>query len=341
MASNSLTGYFAIGKQADRTTQATSFIKALALTSGLGVTFDESDALKEHPSTVAGTSFAMASPKTRTGFLVPWAVDFVLRPNFFPRALQSLGFTVASGAGPEANTYEHVCTVDTDANMLWMSVISNVGGSTFSRRALSARASALNITANNTDIRCALSGTGLNEGNVSGTPSFTSEVTTQILPTTGSLTANFDGGSLTSIIRGLTCNIAQPLKEGKEELPLFQSDRTTLDRQNIDCTGDLQGIDAEFDLWKKIIRGGTSGTTPSLTVAPGDLNFAFNSASYIGATTTLFSVAFALPSVMYTLPNEGIRDNNDDLVRVAIGYNVIADVATPITITVINGIASY
>lgn len=343
MASNSLTGFIAIGKQADRTTQATSFIRARALTSSLGVTFDESDALKEHPSAVAGTSFDMATPKTRTGFLVPWAADFVCYPNLLPRALQAIGFTVASTETVDTGVYEHVCTVDTDAAMLWMSVIHNISGSTFSRRALSARASQLNFTANNTDIRCALQGTALDEGNVSGTPTYTSEVATQILPTAtdGGITCNFDGGTLITEARGLTCNIAQTLKTGKEELPLWQSTRNSLDRQNIGITGDLQNIDADFDLWKKIIRGGTSGTTPSLTVTQGDLNYIFKSAGVISGHTTKYSVEFDFPSVMYMLPTDGIRNNADDLVRVNISYNMIADVSTPVTITVTNTIASY
>jgi hypothetical protein len=342
MASNSLTGFLALGKQADRTTQATTLYKALSLTSGLGVAFDESDDLKEHPSTVAGTSFALAAAKTRTGFLVPWAGNFILRPKFFPVALQSIGFAVSSSAGdPEAGANTHTCTVAADAAMLWMSVVHNVGGSSFSRRALSARASQLNITATNTDIRCDIAGTALDEGNVSGTPTYVSEVTTQILPTVGSITCNFDSATLTSTIRGATINIAQQLKDGKEELPLFQANRNSLDRQNFGITGDLQGVDADFDLWKKIIRGGTSGTAPSLVVVPGDLEITFSSAGDMGATGTPYSVTFNFPSIQYTLPTEGIRNNADDLVRVAVGWNMLADVATPVTVTVVNDVASY
>lgn len=342
MASNSLTGFIALGKQADRTTQATTLYKSLALTSSMGVQFDESDELKEHPSAVAGTSFALASPRTRTGYLVPWAANFILRPKFFPAALQAIGFAISSSTSdPEAGANTHTCTVAADASMLWMTAVHNVGGSSFSRRALSARANQLNITANNTDIRCDIAGTALDEGNVSGTPTYVSEVTTQILPTAGSITCNFDSATLTSTVRGATLNIAQQLKDGKEELPLFQSTRNSLDRQNIGVTGDLQGVDVDFDLWKKIIRGGTSGTTPSLVVVPGDLEITFESAGNMGATATPYSVTFTIPSVQFNMPTEGIRNNADDLVRVALGWNMIADTSTPITITVVNDVAGY
>lgn len=341
MADNSLTGWLALGKQADRTTQATAFYKTLATVSGLGVTFDERQALKEHPSTVAGTSFAVATPTSRTGYLVPWTSTFLLRPRFLPAALQALGFTVTTTANtPETGAHTHVCTVDADADVLWMSAFHNIGGSTATRAGIGARAERLSITASNESISCDLSGTALVETNVSGSPTYTSEVANEILPTIGSITCNLDSGGSISTVRGITAEIANVLKTGSEEKPLFQSSRDSLDRESIDLTGALQGVDFTFNLWKEIIRGSTGGTNPSLVVSTGDLNYTFSSAAnFVGATP--YSVEVDLPSVQYDFPTDGARNNADDLVRVDISYRIIADVATPITITVINDVASY
>lgn len=342
MAVNSLTGFIGVGKQSAIDVQATTIYRLLALTSSVGVQFDEGDDLKEHPSTVAATSFAQATAKAKLGYLAPWAANFIMRPKAFPAVLQAMGFSIVTTPdAPEAGAYTHVCTAAADAAMLWMSVVHDIGGdNSFRRRLLNARGNQLNITANNTDIRCDLAGTALIEGNVGAAPTYVSEVSDQILPTIGTFTCNFDAATLTSTIRGLTCNIAQPLKDGREELPLFTSTRTSLDRQNLDITGDIQQVDADFDLWKKIIRGSTAGTNPSLAITQGDLNFKFESASPF-VLATEYSVEFDFPSVYYTLPTEGVANNADDLVRVNIGWNMVADVATPVTITVINDVASY
>ena len=341
MADNSLTGYLALGKQADRTTQATALVKTLATVSGLGVQFDERQALKEHPSTVAGTSFAVATPTSRTGYLVPWTATFLMRPRFLPRALQALGFDVATTANtPETGAHTHVCTVDADADILWMTAFHNIGGGASTRAATGARAERLSITATNESINCDLSGTALVEGNVAGGETFTSEVSNEILPTIGTITCNLDSGGTITTVRGITAEIAQVLKSGADQKPLFQADRDSLDRESIDLTGSLQGVDFTFNLWKEIIRNSTSGTSPSLVVSTGDLNYTFESAAdFVG--TTPYSIEIDLPSVQYDFPAEGARNNADDLVRVDISYRIIADVGAPITITVINDVAAY
>lgn len=342
MADNSLTGFLALGKQSAYDSQATAFIKTLATVSGLGVTFDERQPLKEHPSTVAATSFNVASPVSRTGYLAPWTGTFLMRPKFLPRALQALGFGVTTTANtPETGVHTHACTVAADASMLWMSIIHNIGGSTANRLGKNGRASRLSWTATNESITCELTGTALVEGNVSGTPTYVSEVSDEMSPSIGSLTCNLgDGGTITTV-RGITAEIANVLKEGAEERPLFQAFRNSLDRESIDLTGSLQGVDFTFDLWKEIIRGSTSGTAPSLVVSTGDLNYTFESAANIGATATPYSVEVDLPSVQFDFPAEGARNQNSDLVRVDIGYRIIANVSTPITITVINDVAAY
>ena len=343
MAENSLTGALSIGKQTDRTTQATAFITTLATVSNLAVAFDTRQPLLEHPSSVAGVSFDIASPLTRTGYLVPWGGTFLLRPKFFPRVLQALGFSVATTANtPETGTHTHVCTIAADSSMLWMSVIHNVGtgGGEFNRLALGARASRLSMTATNETITCDVTGTALVEGNVSGSPTYTSEVSDEISPAIGSVTCNFDAATLVSSLRGITWELANTLKEGTEERPLFQSTRDDLARDTIGYTGTLQGVDVDFNLWKKIIRGGTSGTAPSLVVVTGDLAYQFESASNIGATATPYSVNFEFSEVQYDFPTEGIRNQNSDLVRVDLSYTGIGT-GTPVTITVINDVASY
>lgn len=341
---NSLTAEFSLGIQSAKDTQATKFFTALATLSGIGVAFDTRQPLQEHPSSGGSRSFNNATPTTRTGYLGRARATFLLRPVFLPIALIASGFKCTTSAGPEANTYKHTLIVEDDSLIKWVTAKHNIGdgGSSFDRTALNARGNRLNISATNERVQAELAISSLKQGKLSGSPTYTSEVSDEFSPSIGSLTCTFAAATLVDEIRGLTCEIAHPLKEANTDRPLFTSERTDLARDNIAVSGSIQGVNVTQDLWWKVTGGSAAATAPSLSAALGALTWQFDSAGLIGATATPYSAKFIFPQVQFEFPEDGFSAQNADSVRVDMNYTMITNgVAQPITVEVINGVAQY
>lgn len=338
MASNSLLSAFALGQQSAKGTQATKLFTTLATVSGFATNFEVGDQIFEHPASSTTRVFGKKEGGTiRTGYKVPYKATFRLRPNFLGAALISMGYsdTVVSSTG----FYTHTFVLTTPAAFPWVTAahLDDDAGTPWERVAKDCHSDKLSFDADYKRVQCDLSGTGLLEGLVSGTPTRTAEVADQLLPTIGSFTATIGGVALSSIVRGIKCDLENEFDE--EDFVLFQTARNDRPQTNVKATGSLVGFDFTAALYKKLNWGGTGGTAPSLTIPTGPLSFTFNSSAVIPTTAVPYSVTIAMSSVDFTAPTD-IAAQDKNLQRIDVGWEA-NDATQPVTVTLVDNVASY
>lgn len=340
MASNPLLSAFAIGRQSAKGTQATKLFTAMALVSGLATQFETGEQIYEHPN-VTGNSRTFGKKEgsaIRTGYKVPYKATFRARANFLGAALVSMGYipTTVSSTGYYTHTFVLAAS---PAVFPWCSVFESDddAGTQWERVAKDSRSSKLSFDADPKKVQCDLTGMGLIEGIPAGSPTRTDEVADQLLPTIGSFTATLGGVALSSIVRGIKCDLENEFDQ--EDYLLFQTAINDLPQTNAKTSGSLVGFDFTSALYKKLNWGGTSGTAPSLALPTGPLSFNFASAANIGATAVPYSISLAMASVDFKLP-EDIAANGKDLQRVDVAWEA-NDAAEPVTVVLVNNVASY
>lgn len=341
MGVSSVTSAFSLGRQSAKGTPATKFFTTLATVSGLNVQFDREDDIIEHPgSSTNARATTKRSQSELLGYRVPYKATFRLRPRFIGAALLAAGFQVVTTAS--SPTYEHVFTLADSESFLWYTAMERHGSvaTGFERRAVDSRLKTLGINADTKQIECSLTGVGLVEGNAAASGlTRNDEASYKLLPSIGSVTATVNSTALVSRVRGLTFELTNEFDE--EEIALFETARADLPINGAGIQGAIQGIDVDFDTYKKVIRGGTSGTAPSLSALTGSLIYEYKSAVNIGVSTTPYSLKIEMPSVEFRMPDEAIEANGQDQIRFDIEYMMIDNVTTPITITLVNDTASY
>lgn len=343
---NSLTAAFSLGIQSAKGTQATKFNTALSTVSKGDVKFDTKQPLKEHPTSTGAISFEQATATTRTGYYGTAGNTFELRPKFIVQALLAAGMKVVTTAGPEAGTYKHTLTVETDALIKWMTAIHSIDDGNFERMFQDAHADSFKIDFSNERITCDLSIVSLLVGLPAGGETFTSEVDDEINPSvTGTLNFIWDGDSAALVdadnIRGLTYEITQTIDTSTANKPLQTSSRTDLKRKSFGFKGTIRNVNADAALYWKIMGNDTAATEPSLIPATGNLTTMFKSATNIGATATPYSIKHIVEKVEFTLDNE-ITAQNDDFVRTDITFTMLTNGTTvPLQIEVINDQPTY
>lgn len=341
MATNSLLSEFSMGLQASKGTPITTGFKtALATVSGADVRFDERTARNEHPGPTARAT-ALRAPTARTGFLVPVNATALMRPRFLGRILQGAGFSINSVNN--TTHWTHTATITAPASFPWMTVLTKyVGDTTFERRITDVRLSQFQFTAdvNAGEVEWQIQGLGLNEGNATGSETKQAEVTDEISAYSGGLEFGIGGVNVASPIRTLACTVANTFDENDKVL--FSTNRAGLPQRQMDISGTIGGIDIDygtFEVYKRIVRGGTSGTAPSLTPVTGALAFTLQSLANISGAAVPFRITFDFEKVQYglTAPNA----QNDEIIRADVTFRMIDDTASPLVLTMVNDVSSY
>lgn len=338
MSSNSLLSAFSVGQQSAKGTQATKLFTTLATVSGMATNFEVSDQIFEHPAASTTRVFGKKDGGTiRTGYSVPYKATFRLRPNFLGAALISMGYTDTPVAG--TGFFTHTFILATPATFPWCTVahLDDDAGTPWERVAKDCHSDKLSFDADYKRIQCDLTGKGLIEGLVGGSPTKTAEVADQLLPTIGSFVATIGGVAISSILRGVKVDLENEFDE--EDFILFQTARNDRPQTNVKASGSLVGLDFTANLYKKLNWGGTAGTAPSLTIPTGPLSLTFNSAAFIPTTSQVYSITIAMSSVDFTAPTD-IAAQDKNLQRLDVGWEA-NDATQPVTVTLIDNVASY
>jgi hypothetical protein len=254
--------------------------------------------------------------------------------------LRGLGMGVATVAG--TGFYTHTFTIATDATHAYLTAIHKMVGTTnLERKVLDVRLSQLNIEASQDEIMCDITGQGRTEGNATGSETKAAETAVEMSHSTGTYTPIIGADTSTASVYGNhTFTIDNALKDGERRL--WSSVYGTAEREALNVTGTLSGIDVDadtYEYYQNIVRGGSAGTAPSLSAATGSMAFMYRSGSVIGATAEYYKMTVTLPSVYWSLGN--IQSSGNDLIRCDATYTMVDDVATPLTIVLINNVASY
>ncbi len=340
---NALAGAFSLGIQTNEATQATKMNTTLATVSGLGVRFDTRQPLNEHPGGGGSRSFEVSSPLKRTAYETPFKATFLMRPKFLPMGLIASGWKCVTTAGPEASTYTHTLTIEVDASMKWMTAAHNVGGtgSGFTRVGKAARVSRFSFNAGREQIECSIDGIGKVEATLSGAPTYTSEVTDEYsCGGVGSITCTLAGTTLIDTVLGITGECNNGLRNDIARVPLFTAGSKPLTRTKLGFTGTLTGVPALSDLVYRVYRGAAGNAAPTLSAQVGALAYSFISEANMPGKANPYSVSWTVPACQFELP-ETIDNNADDDVRADVTYTMIASVAEPVTVVVINDQALY
>lgn len=338
---NSLESFFAIGIQGSKGTAATTLYKALATVSSLDVRFDLRDNRQEHPA--ASSVWLRTGYQTMTGSLANATVTFALRPKFIVPVLQAFGYQVSTV--DNTTYYTHTLTQGTNAAHKWATIAWNVSDSdgAYVVRGVDCRGTTLSIEASTEEIMCTASFNGLTVAPMSGSPTYVSEQTDEIVPWQGArttLTAGVSGSaySVAERIRGITINFENPLKT--DDKALWEATRTTLARDSHDVSYSFTGMNLSDSMYEAMMYGADSGSSVDLGVRTGDINIEWESEDNISGAATPYLFGIDTPTVQW-IPDAGsAQASGTDIIQLSATANVIGS-GTPVTITIDNNVASY
>lgn len=342
MSDNSLTSAISLGVQSAKGTAATAFKTALAEESSANAKFDFREPKFEHPSAVNRATKVKAAQQ-RTGYTVPVAAKFLLRPRFIGTVLRGLGFAVATtGSSP---AYTHTFTLATSTTDAWLSAIkkdTDDGGGSFERKITDVRLDKLTVESGTDEIECDITGMGLAEALASGSETKVAETPVELSPSSGAATITVAGNTITSPIRGNSLEIGSALDD--KDRVQFSSARNSLPRSDINVMGTLKGIDFDYSTYEwyyRTIYGGASGTgtAPVLTPAVGTVTWNYTSLSNIPTGVVPYKFQITVPSLYWEITDPKSSGNN--FVRIDAKWTMIDDSSVPVTIVVVNDQASY
>jgi hypothetical protein len=335
---NSLESWFALGKQSAKGTPATALFKALATVSALGATYDEREAPLEHPA-VASRATARKVNTKRTSYMSNAKVTGILHPKFIVPLFLAAGFQAVTTNN--TTHYTHVLTLGSSLLHKWMTAAWNVESTdgAFVNRGSDMRATSLNLAIDPEQIEYSAELRGLVLAAMSGSPTYTGENPAEIVPwlmTRTTMTMN--ATSISERIRSMEFAVENTLRE--DDRAVGEAVRVNLAQQNIDISMALGEINISAALYNTFHFGSAAGTSVVLAGVSGALDIKFAAESNIAGAPVPESLQIAIPSLGYTMDGEP-EASGDDLITLDLTAYMIDDSATPITVTVVNNVASY
>lgn len=338
---NSLGSFFALGVQAAKGTAATTLYKALATVSGLAPIFSDREAPLEHPAPSGSRNTRRKTATKHPNYLAGAKATFLLRPKFIVPALQAAGFVV--NTTNNTTHYTHVCTLATGATHKWMTAAWNVDETdgAFVTRGVDLRATALNLAVSPEQIEANLTLRGLTIEPMSGSPTYVSEASDEIVPWLGARTTlSVNGYSIVERVRNIEFGIENTLRE--DDTALWEPAITNLPQQSIDVSLGLTNVNISDDIAEALWYGAANGSTVSTAAATGAISVKWESEADISGAAVPYSVQIALPSVEWIADPESFEANGDNFIAPSLTAYMLDDQGgEPITITVINDVASY
>lgn len=333
------------------TPNTANLITLLAYTSGLVPEFDVATKPAEHGAGVSNTRpTAKRSRTTRTGHLGNGEFNMSLYTRALVPLLVGAGFEVATT--DNTTHYTHVLTLAAKEDQKWLTFLREWGGK--ETRGQDAKVSQITIGGNPNDGLTAQGNfTALSVDEAVGTETKTAEKPVELNPALGSISvildpdgaaiqAAYSGGDLAA--EDISLDITNPLDT--ETLRLFQQGRADLPSTGIGAQVTIGGIDVDMDVYEQIVNGGVGNATPSLITALAALDWKHESASNIVGAAVPYSARFQIPYVEISIDPAGFRANQDETVNWSFICEMMDDadllgVTEPITITIVNDVASY
>lgn len=332
-----------VGRQTVKGTPiGAGFTTGLMEQSSFFTAFDELSKTPEHGgASVADRATARKSATARSGYLVRGSFRQAAYPRLLGLWLRGAGFTSGSPtAGTTAQT--HAFTLANRSAVNWLTILHTIGGT--ARRATDARVTRLTLTAQPDGLKFAGEWRALTEDDPAGTETTTAEDTNEILPSNGALTMTYDPGgadveilnTTTDELNRLTLDIANPLDEADQAL--FRFGRADLAQTGVDITGTVEGAPVDWAAYDYIIR--QSGANPSASPAICSLEYNFQSTVDIAGDTVPYEITVTIPQVEVTINESGFSAEGDNLIRWTYDYRMLDTVTTPITIELVNLLAT-
>lgn len=335
---NSRSSFFAISKQTAKGTAGTVFFRALATVSSLGLEFEYRDNRIEHPSVIPSTSWLVAYAQEAIGYKATATVTFALRPRFIVPVLMACGYKVVTTG---TTSFTHVLTQDTDANHKWFTLAWNVEETdgAFVTRAVDARCTSLSMEVTPEEIMCTAEFRGLKLEPMAGSPTYTDEVADEIVPWLGTRTTMTIGAyPVVERIRSITIAATNELRE--DDRAIWEPVQVGLGRQSFGVDFTVADANISDDLYEALNYGAANGTAVPTTPITGALDVNWVSAANIPTTAVPYKFQFAASPVQWK-PDGAPEANGEDLITINTVGTVVASVAIPNTITVVNAVATY
>jgi hypothetical protein len=336
---NSLGSFFAVGVQGAKGTAATTLYKLIATDSGLAPEFEYRDTRLEHPSAGGTTSWARANVNQITGYIGKATVTFAMRPKGIVPVLQGVGFQVVTTNN--TTNYSHALTQGTDAAHKWVTAIWKVDDSdaAYYQRGVDGRCTSLTITVNTDEIMCTAEISFLSVAPLSGSPTYVAEQSDEIVPWVGARTGITIGGyTVVEVLRGAEIGFENTLRD--QDKALWTQTRVNMQRQSINGTCNFTEINVSDSIYEALYYGADAGSTVATAPVTGAVDVEWRSAANISGAVVPYKFQYAAPSVQWEAGGMPTA-SGDNLVTIGANGTVVGNVSTPITVTVVNNVASY
>lgn len=340
---SALGSFFALGKQSIKGTAATTLYKTYATVSGLAPIFSDREAPVEHPS-ASGSALntRRKSPTRHPNYLAGAKATFLLRPKFIVPALMAAGFEVQTA--DNTTHYTHTLTLATGSAHHWMTSAWNVDETdgAFVTRGVDMRATSFAMSASPEQIEANMTLRGLTIEPMSGSPTYVLEANDEIVPWLGARTTlTMNGYSVVERVRGVEFSIENTMRES--DGAIWEAALTGLPQQSIDISLGLTGVNISDDIVEALWYGGVGNSTVDTAAVTGAVNIKWESEDDISGASVPYSIAISIPSVEWLGDPESFEANGDDFIAPTLTAYMLdnVDAQEPITITVINDVASY
>lgn len=321
-----------LAKQSVKGTPVTSgFICGLVEQHQLGVEFTETAERNEHGCYATTLPVARRSAQKRTGYKVSGKVGGALYPYFFNQVLYGGGMTVAS-SGTTVKT--NVFTIAASASAPWLTALSDIGGEI---RGTDVRVPRWAVKASTDGVTYDADLLGLTESNAAGSETHVAEKAYGMSLIGGTITMTYDPAGTPVVIYSDALEIDleynNPLSEEITTLKTFGL--SDLPQEGIDVNATIRVPDLDYNTYKRIVRGGTSGTAPSANNAIISFDFKCVSQELVTAGT-VFSWQFTIPRMKAMIDMNDFDANGKDSIYWNLTAQMIADSGTPMTVTGIS-----
>jgi hypothetical protein len=332
-----------VAKQAQKgTAPTTGFITGMLTRSSLLPAIDNITRTTEHGITYTRAT-SHRTPTRRGSYLGRASYRGYLYPDLFGLLLLGNGFAVTT-TGASANKTHTFKLASRDASP-WLTAIWDVDGDN-PLRGVDMRGTRMVIDATPDAVTMEGDLVGLTVNEPAGTETTTAEDTTgELLPSNGTLTLAYDpaGTNVTVLstptdsIGGLTLTLNNPVDENDRSIHRFG--RGALNQNGVDVLARLSGLEIDWDIYNRILNGGTSGTSPTTETAIFSLTYSFASTVNITGTAVPYSVTITIPRIEFNLGD--FTAEGDNLITWNADGRMIDSVTDPITIALVSKKASY
>lgn len=325
-----------IAKQSGKGTPATTgFLCGLVEAHSLAPEFLLSGERTEHGCLPTTIPVMRRAAQKRLGYKMVGSVSGALYPYFFNQILYGSGMGVAtSGTTVKTNLF----TIASSANAPWLTVLSDIGGEI---RATDCRVPSWKVDMNSEGVTYQADLLGLTEGNSAGSETHTAEKGYLMSLIGGTITLTYDpSGTPVSIYSDaieIGIEFSNPLKDDITTLKTFGL--SELPQEGIDVSATIKVPDLDYNTYKRIVRGSTTGTAPSANTAYMSLDVKCISTEVVTAGTP-FSWQFTIPKMQVNIDQNDFEANGSDAIYWGLTAQMISDTSTPISITGISDLAA-